>query len=258
MKKFLIVFALMCVLFLVGCSDTDDAVSDASFSISDELDPEDVVQPDEVIEDRDLTADDYAEEYDDPGYSTGLATVNEDCDALAGVWVLNTYTTHIESPAGSISNVHNNSGKTLKMQGDCTYVEDYSTEGFVPARLVQSYIDRGMDISQVNAFIGGNAEDIVCSYEGMNTGVFEVDPSGNGFNVVQFMPDAVNQISGSCNQNVGGAMKIDGTTYTPGVGNTAVKHYEYLFENGGNKMILRSAFIPETGTEITITMVFTK
>lgn len=248
MKKFIIISVFALSLPLISCG-TDSAV---------EVSPDYILQPDEVLENHDLTADEYDETYDDPAFSSGLAVTGDGCERFKGTWILNTYTTKMTASVGAVTTVHNNSGKRMIMNDDCTYIEDYSTEYFVPARMVQSFTDRGMDISQISALLGGvAAEDIVCSYQGVNSGTFEVGPSG-GFNTVMFAPDAVNRITGSCSPNVAGALQVSGTHFTPGIGNTAVKAYEYLFENGDDKMVLRSGFVSPTGTEINITAVYTR
>ena len=255
MKKSLILFGLilmMCSFVLAGCFGGDDI--DVSGDEVEYLEAE-YLEDSEVIDDRDLAADLYDEEGDSSS-GMGVVVTGDECEALEGTWVMNTYATNITSAAGAISNIHNNSGKIMTLGAECTYTEDYATEQFVPARLVQTYEDRGMDISQITALIGVPAEDIQCSYEGQNIGEFTIDPTGNGYNVVAFEQEEGNQISGSCSPNVAGAVKISGTHYTPGVATTAVKQYEYLLN--GDKLTLRAAFIPQTGTEVEMVITYTK
>ena len=258
---------------LTGCGGGDVDIDTGDISISgntdEELDVnlgdlEGTLTPNEEADyvdsavDNDLTADENDAVLEGDGPQSGIQIgTNDACKDLAGDWILNTYTTDITSPAGSITQVHFNSGKTLTLNADCSYVEDYSTEKFVPVRLTQSYADRGMSTAAVSSMLSGvEVEDIVCGYEGQNTGKFVLSPLGQGENVIKFETESTNNISGTCNQNVGGAMRVGDSHHTPGVGNQIVINYEYFFENGN--LVLRSGFVPETGTELDITMVFSQ
>ncbi|MDP4008698.1 MAG: hypothetical protein Q8P68_05910 [Candidatus Peregrinibacteria bacterium] len=258
MKKFLILFSLVLLVGLSGCSflggELEDIDPSDITSEGDGMEDFDALGEDEVVNDRDLTADELNETFDANAPVPAVAAGG--CGVLAGEWVLNTYISDMATPSGSLTTLHNNSGKTMTMNSDCTYVEDYTTEHFVPARMVQSFTDRGMDINAVSALLNGvAAEDIVCNYQGQNTGEFTVKP-GSGYNSLSFMPDAVNQITGSCSPNVAGAMKVDGTHFTPGIGNTAVKQYSYILDD--DKLTLKSHFEPQAGTTMDTTIVYTK
>ena len=186
-----------------------------------------------------------------PGTDAQLAA--GECNGIAGEWVLDTYKTDMTTASGSLSNVHNNAGKTMIIADDCKYSEDFSTEYFVPERHIQQMAAAGLDANvPYDVYGSGSAETITCDYVGLNTGTIEIDSSD--LSTIEFVTDSVNNISGSC--DLGGAMATIGSTHTPGIGNTAVKLYSYVLD--GDKLTLQSHFEPQPGTVMDTTLVYKK